>query len=273
MKRFLYLLLLILVVIACNDSPLHQDSIPPHTTFAIASKQLSETRTINVWTPPGYATGVDSLPVLYMLDGGIKEDFPHIANTVSKLIENQSIPPTILVGIENTERRRDLTGKSDIPEDGHIAPVTDGAIPFRAFIKNELFPAIHKKYSTNSIKGIIGESVAGLFIVETILLHPEMFDCYIAMDPSLWWNNHYLVRSASALLADFPNQEIRFWFAGSGAADISIHTNELSTILQLEAPSTLIWTYANEPNEKHSTIFRSTKEKALIWALNKKSIH
>lgn len=61
-----------------------------------------------------------------MADGGIKEDFPHIANTIAKLIENNSIPPIMLVGIENTERGRDLTGFSEVQADEKYCPLTDG---------------------------------------------------------------------------------------------------------------------------------------------------
>ena len=47
-------------------------------TFTIESKVLSETRRINVYMPPGYAESSSRLPVLYMPDGGIAEDFLHI---------------------------------------------------------------------------------------------------------------------------------------------------------------------------------------------------
>ena len=203
-----------------------------------------------------------------MPDGGINEDFPHIANTIAKLVNNKSIPPIILVGIENTERRRDLTGFSEVVEDEKIAPVSDGAGKFRAFISEELFKEVNKRYRTNNRKGIIGESTAGLFVVETFLLSPEMFDFYIAMDPALWWNNKHLVRTAKEHLAKFAPQEKRFWFAGSNAKDISPHTNELAKILETDAPNSLIWKYSDEPKEKHNTIFRATKEQALKWILN-----
>ena len=75
-----------------------------HETFTIESSKVNETRTINVWTPPQYANSTDSLPVMYMADGGLQEDFPHIANTMAELIATKKIPPFILVGIENTQR-------------------------------------------------------------------------------------------------------------------------------------------------------------------------
>lgn len=252
----------------CAYRPNHQDIIPKHDTFELVSEVVHETRVINVWLPEGYQEGQDSFAVLYMPDGGIKEDFPHIANTLAALIANKEIPPLILVGIENTVRGRDLTGFSTaIDYDAKYAPITDGAKEFRAFIATELVATIDSRYRTKTKKGLVGESLAGLFVVETLLNQPALFDCYIAMDPSLWWNDNYLVKNAAAQLEKFPTKNIQFWFAGSAVQDISKHTNQLAKILETDAPSSLKWQYSDEPNEKHATIFRATKEKAFRWAL------
>lgn len=258
----------ILLLLHCKSSPI-KDPVPVHETFKIDSKIVDETRVINVWTPEHYQSSNEKFTVLYMADGGIAEDFPHIAHTLSQLIKSDKISPVILVGIENTQRRRDLTGFTEVEEDKKIAAEVGGSGKFRAFINDELFPEIDKKYRTNGQKGIIGESVAGLFVTETLFLKPEMFDFYIAFDPSLWWNNHYLVRTAQENLAKLPQKEIKFWFAGSDATDISTHTKELANILKAENPPNLKWNYSDEPQEQHSTIFRATKAKALIWVLGK----
>jgi hypothetical protein len=265
-----FLLFLIFVITSCARKPQYNDPIPEHDNFTINSKFVNEKRVINVWTPPNYEQINDSLPVIYMPDGGIKEDFPHIANTIAKLIENKSIAPIILVGIENTERGRDLTGFSEVEKDGEYCPMTDGAKDFRNFITQELVAEINKKYKVTNTKGIIGESLAGLFVMETFFLNPNSFDFYIAMDPSLWWNNHYLEKNTQNYLKDFPDKTTKLWFAGSGAEDIAKHTNNMAQSLQSKAPIQLIWKYSEEPNEKHNTIFRATKEKALIWILNVK---
>ncbi len=107
-------------LLGCGNQKLHQDPVPNHDSFKIASKQVGETRIINIWTPPSYENSNDSYPVLYMPDGGIKEDFPHIVNTIAALVKNKSIPPIILVGIENTKRGRDLTGFSETNEDAKL---------------------------------------------------------------------------------------------------------------------------------------------------------
>ena len=265
MKSMYSILFLILVTFSYAQVT---DSIPKHETFTIASKKVNETRIINVWLPSEYGKSTDSLPVLYMLDGGIQEDFPHVANTLAQLIELKKIQPIILVGIENTQRRRDLTGETTVDEDKKIAEVVGGSAQFRAFIQDELFQEINTKYKTTAKRGIIGESLAGLFVTETLLLHPEMFDFYIAFDPSLWWNDKHLVKTANEHLNHFSSKPKTFWFAGSNAKDIFKSTNKLSEILTAKNISNLNWNYSLEKKEDHSTIFRATKEKALIWTLN-----
>lgn len=268
--RFIYFsLLLCILFVGCGNSSQQKDPIPVHDSFTIDSKKVGEIRTINVWTPSEYKKSTDSLPVMYMADGGLEEDFPHIANTLAKLIKEKKIEPIILVGIENTQRRRDLTGPTEVEKDKEIAPLVGESENFRAFINDELFPEIDKRYRTSKKKGILGESLSGLFVMETLFLKPEMFDYYIAFDPSLWWNNHYLVRTAKEKLNNMPASVKKLWFAGSSATDISQYTNELSKILKYKNLKTLNWIYSDEPKEEHSTIFRATKEKALIWALGK----
>ncbi|RYD98265.1 MAG: alpha/beta hydrolase [Sphingobacteriales bacterium] len=239
-----------------------------YDSLYIHSEILKESRRINIWTPPAYVNGKDSLLVIYMPDGGIAEDFPHIAETLSELIATNAIPPVILVGIENTNRRRDLTGPSEVKEDSVLAPLSDGAAQFRAFVREELFPGINKRYRTSGKKGIIGESLAGLFVMETCLLQPDMFDHYIAMDPSVWWNNGYLVRTAKEHLASFPKAARTLWFAGS--KDMVDYTRPLAETLKTQAVANLKWCYADEPEEDHGTIYKATKKKALIWTFRRK---
>ena len=268
MKNLLYLSVLLVFFSQCKSNAQTPDPIPAHDSLKIESKEVNETRVINIWLPEDYTTSGLTYPVLYMPDGGIKEDFPHIANTLSELISSKKIPPHILVGIENTERRRDLTPPTQVEKDKEIAPVVGGSAEFRAFIQNELIPEINNRYRTTSKKGIIGESLAGLFIVETFLTQPELFDFYIAFDPSLWWNDKYVEKNAPNFLTQFPTEQKKLWFAGSDAKDIYKSTRKLADILKENAPENLTWTYSDEPKEKHSTIFRATKEKAMIWTMN-----
>lgn len=268
--KFFYPILLFILAASISNASISQttDSIPPYETFTIQSTLVGELRTINVWTPPEYKTNLDTLPVLYMPDGGIEEDFPHIANTLAELIRQKKIKPIILVGIENTQRRRDLTGFTNVERDKTIAPVVGGSEKFRAFISDELFAEINKRYRTTDRKGIIGESLAGLFVTETFLLKPDMFDFYIAFDPSLWWNDRQLVKSANDYLDHFPSTQKSFWFAGSGTKGMGKTAGKLAAILKAKNSHNIRWSYSPESKEKHNTIFRATKVKALIWTLS-----
>lgn len=231
-------------------------------TFTIDSKILSETRRINVYLPPVYAQSPDArLPVLYMPDGGIAEDFLHVAGLVQVSVGNGTMRPFILVGIENTQRRRDLTGPTENADDKKIAPRVGGAEGFRAFIRQELMPEVKARYRTTKETAIVGESLAGLFVVETFLLEPELFDTYIAFDPSLWWNNQKLVNDAAERLRARLKLEKTLYFASSGDGFTEI-TQRLANILTKNAPPTIHWHYDMMPGEKHSTIYHPAALKA-----------
>jgi predicted alpha/beta superfamily hydrolase len=220
-------------------------------TFTIHSTILAENRRINVYLPSAY-TAEMSLPVLYMPDGGVAEDFIHVAGLVQVLSGNGSMRPFILVGIENTERRRDLTGPTENANDRKIAPRVGGSARFRAFIRDELFPEIEKRYRTTKERAIVGESLAGLFIVETLVLEPSMFDAYIAFDPSVWWNDGKLVDEAKKRFAEKPPTDRTVYIAlsrdGVGPA-------ENKFIALLTGTQGIRFHDEPMPEEKHATIY------------------
>lgn len=130
-------------------------------TFTIDSKILGEKRLINVYLPPGYKESPNSrIPVLYMPDGGIAEDFLHVAGLVQVSVGNGTMRPFLLVGIENTERRRDMTGPTENENDKKIAKRVGGSAAFRKFIRSELMPQIKTRYRTTDETAIVGESLA-----------------------------------------------------------------------------------------------------------------
>lgn len=264
-------LVLTLLLIACQPKPIqYNDPVPDHESFALASKILNETRTLNVWLPPQYKSGDAKYPVVYMPDGGIVgEDFPHIANTLAELISAGTIQPVILVGIQNTNRKRDLTGPTVVAKDKEWIPENGGSDAFRRFIRDELFMEVNKRYRTTDTRTIVGESLAGLFVTETFLLAPDMFNNYIAIDPSLWWNDQYLVKNAGRLLATGDMNGRKFWFAGSSTKDIQEATSKLADVLTKVVRPGLHWKYSPEPNEKHNTIFKAVKQNAFLWMLGK----
>jgi predicted alpha/beta superfamily hydrolase len=225
-------------------------------TFTIESSALGETRRINVYLPPPYTASADArLPVLYMPDGGVAEDFIHVAGLVQVSVGNGTMRPFILVGIENTERRRDMTGPTDNAEDRAIAPRVGGSSAFRGFIRDELMPEVTRRYRTTAETAIVGESLAGLFVMETFFVEPALFDTYVAFDPSLWWNDAALVDGAAARLSEAGMAGRTVYMASSSEQGIADLTARLATTLRERAPSGLSWHYVPMPDETHATIY------------------
>jgi len=225
-------------------------------TFTIESRSVGETRRINVYLPPGYADSAGGrFPVLYMPDGGIAEDFLHVAGLVQVSVGNGTMRPFILVGIENTQRRRDMTGPTRNEEDKKIAPRVGGSAAFRAFIRRELMPQVKARYRTTDETAIVGESLAGLFIVETFLKEPDLFDTYIAFDPSLWWNDQGLVNGAGEDLRKRPRASKTLYLANSGEEMTPGTMQRFADVLSRNAPQGLRWHLEKMPEERHSTIY------------------
>jgi uncharacterized protein len=258
--------LLLASLLICGPQGSADDKAAPLVigeTFTIASRVLSETRHINVYMPPGYANSSGArLPVLYMPDGGMAEDFLHVAGLVQVSVSNGTMRPFLLVGIENTQRRRDMTGPTENEEDKKIAPRVGGSGAFRKFMRAELMPRVKSRYRTTNETGIVGESLAGLFVVETFLLEPDLFDTYLAFDPSLWWNKQKLVVDAGKQLRARPELKKALYLACSAEERIPGLTQRFVDALEKNAPKGVQWHYAKMPEEKHATIYHPAALKA-----------
>jgi predicted alpha/beta superfamily hydrolase len=201
MKR---ILMVILLCFSCfslfaQDTVTLIDSKPfiLGTVDEIESKILAEKRIINIYLPPGYDEN-DSIkyPVIYLLDGSEDEDFIHIAGLVQFLNFSwvNKLPNSILVGIANVDRRRDFTFPTTIEKDKKDFPTTGGSEKFIDFIESELQPFIENKYKTAASKTIIGQSLGGLLATEIHFKKPQLFNKYLIVSPSLWWDNESLLK-------------------------------------------------------------------------------
>lgn len=162
----------------------------------IPSKVLGEIRILNIYLPEGYnKNDTTRYAVTYLLDGSADEDFIHVAglyqfNSFSWI---NRVPPTIVVGIATVDRRRDFTFPTTIERDQKSFPSQGHSDNFIQFIEKELQPFIEKKYKTNNSKTLIGQSLGGLLATEILFKKPTLFNKYIIVSPSLWWNNGSLL--------------------------------------------------------------------------------
>lgn len=191
--------LLFQVLFSFGQAPARSESKPLvlGVVDTIHSQRLGETRKINIYLPEGYnASAATRFPVIYLLDGGMDEDFVHIVGLVqfNSFPWLHRMPPTIVVGITNVDRRRDLTYPTSIAADRKQYPEAGHSDKFIDFIDKELQPYIEKNYKADGRRTLIGESLGGLLATEILLKRPSLFDRYIIVSPSLWWDDGSLLR-------------------------------------------------------------------------------
>ncbi len=171
----------------------------------IQSTELGEKRILNIYLPEGYdKNDTTKYAVIYLLDGSADEDFIHIVGLVqfNTFEWVNRMPKSIVVGIATVDRKRDFAFPTTIEADKKTYPTTGHSDKFIAFIEKELQPFIEKKNKTNTSKTIIGQSLGGLLATEILLKKPILFNKYIIISPSLWWDNGSLLNQTSTILQD-----------------------------------------------------------------------
>lgn len=248
---------------------------PIHIGFTdtVHATATGETRVINIYLPESYKAE-DSVhyPVIYIPDGGLEEDFFHIAGLVrfnSQPWINR-LPPSIVVGIENINRRRDftfaVTNTDFIEKEGFKKsqfPLYGKSAEYIRFISKDLFPYIEKNYRVNNNRTIIGESLAGLLAAEILLQHTELFNQYIIVSPSLWWGGRILLNDTSRWLLQKTSANCSVYIgAPSKKEDKKMYNDAYSfyRLLQKHVPQ-LFFDYL--PSELHSTVLHQAVYNAI----------
>lgn len=216
-------------------------SIGESTTWH--SSVLDENRTINVYLPQSYQLqSKQQYPVIYLLDGSSDEDFIHIAGLVQfgSFSWINMLPESIVVGIANVDRKHDMTYPSNNAQDKLEFPTTGGSQAFIQFIKAELQPMIEQQYRTSGSKTIIGQSLGGLLATEILFKHPEMFDNYLIVSPSLWWDDASLLSTKDPL--NISNQSIFIGVGKEGETMVNA-ANSLHELLKKQSFQKLKFQY------------------------------
>jgi predicted alpha/beta superfamily hydrolase len=226
-------------------------------SYALPSAVLGATREINVWLPPGYAESGRSYPVLYLLDGGTTwQDFHHISGLAQLGTVNGTTRDIILIGIASVDRRNELALPTENPELIARYPTHGQSERFRRFIADEVQPFVESRFRTNGETALMGESLAGLFVVETFLKEPQMFDAWVAVSPSLWWDGGRLAQQSGAHLRDHSNDARTLILTmGNEGAEAQALMETLTANLREHASPGLTWTFQPRPDETHATIY------------------
>jgi len=197
----------------------------------IHSAILNEDRYIWVHVPDKAAVA-SNYPVIYVLDGQIF--FDEVNNILSRLNKETGKDITnemIVVGIGNIgQRYRDYspTAITSSPwVDKYSASITGGGEKFISFMEKELFPHVQSKYNALSIRILIGHSMGGLEVMNILLRHSGMFNCYAAIDPSMWWDDQKLLNESKTILADKTFEKRSLFLAVANTKDMDMDASQI----------------------------------------------
>ena len=258
MKTFKVLVILLLfaeTVFAQNV-----DDIIVAKRMRITSRILGEERTIFVSTPSGYSDSTASFPVMYVLDGD-PDVITFYSGIVNNLFGYDLCPEMIIVAIENTVRIRDMApSKPKYNELGvEIKYYGDEKVgeadKFLSFIENELFPYIDKNYRTIPYRIFSGHSAAAMCVTHAFLSHTNMFNAYIAMSPSLYWDSNLLNRVADEKIGGL-NLKYKQYYFSVGGDETPSNIGEAHTFaktLKVKSPTALRWKFDYIANEDHGS--------------------
>ncbi|TCC86970.1 alpha/beta hydrolase [Pedobacter frigiditerrae] len=264
MYIFRWLTILFLFV-ALHAQSQHTESYkyPPSEVVTIHSKVLNEDRKVYVHCPKVDSTDLNKrFPVLYLMDAD--NHFELLAQYVDYLSRPDvlAMPKMIVVGIANTNRTRDLTPTSSITNymgkpDSSSYKLSGGNESFLQFIEKELIPMIDKNYKTEPYKIFAGHSFGGISALNCMLTYPDMFNAYIAVSPSLWWDNEYLLKLTDEKLKEGSvlNKKLFYSNGNEGGNNSFFHKGllKLDSTIANKKLKRLDYVYKHYSTETHMT--------------------
>lgn len=241
----------------------------PSTTYSVAdvfvihSKVLNEDRKLFIYNPDSVGGNVlPAYPVLYLIE---ENDMPMVAGMVKYMSSyNEQLPAMLVVGIEgNGQRIRDLTpthslyddtGKLDPDPNSWLQP-SGGGDRFLQFVREEVIPFVESKYRTAPFRIFAGHSVGGLSAIQALASDPDMFNAYLAVSPSLWWDNGTYLRSVVQHLPPASAKKKFLFVADSPEiGSFSTYLQAFLDALGSRKAATLEWSHDFYPNETHGSI-------------------
>lgn len=228
---------------------------------SLYSQSLKEYRKLFVQLPVNYNENSNKkYPVAYILDG---EVFLPTVNNVQSFYSGGFTPEMVLIGISNTNNRtRDLT-TSKIKEK-YGMPFNEengGAGDFSKFIETELIPFIEKNYPVTNFRTLIGHSYGGLFTIYTLIHHPHLFSNYLAIDPSLDWDDQKLIAEAKEKLPSHNYKRKSLFMSLNGQLHMQNALVTIDNVMQ----DTTDYTLFPRANISFSNLVNQNKQNGLTY--------
>ena len=213
--------------------------------LTINSRHLNEERKIQVLLPESYQANIAATyPVIYLLDGdynfhGVSGMLDFLANKA------QLIPDVILVGIadKGTENYRKYmtpskqTGKAEL---------------FLRFLEKELQPVIKKQYRTANNSILIGQSIGGAFVLNTLTESPNAFDHLMAVSPAVWANDYAVMEKTKAFIENREFAPVSLYLSLGDETQMGVHS--ILHLLDEAQPKHIQWRFSHYPDENHNSV-------------------
>lgn len=267
-QKTTFLILILLLVFSYKGSAQRAEPINSDQgeVIRLYSKILGEDRQIMIYTPTDSINLETRYPVVYILD---PDNHFRIMVEYSKYLSHEKVrsaPPLIVVGIMHTDRNRDLTpsptkydysGKLDTSANFSFKN-SGGNEKLFDFIKKEVIPYVNENYKTQPFRIFAGHSFGALTTINCLINHRDLFNAYIAVSPSFWWDRKYLLKLASEKLSEMTSSKVLFFSDGNEglSSGSSFHSDVLQfdSLLKKRELKGLDFEYTHYPLESHMTV-------------------
>src|SRR5215204_2667796 len=246
----------VVVLLVIASAAIAQPATGTVKRLTLKSAVLGEERVVLVRTPAGYETNKVSYPVLYMTDGD--GHMGHTSSTVEFLTQNGRMSDLIVVGVTNTDRTRDLTPAKSTQKNpaGELQlPTSGGADNFLKFFETELIPEIEKQYRVQPYRILAGHSLGGLFVIHSMISKPGLFNSYVAVSPSLQWENSEALKRAEEFLAKQKEMKVTLFVSlGNEPGAIGEDFDKFKELLEKTNIKGFEWQAERMTDEDHGSV-------------------
>jgi hypothetical protein len=257
-RKFLFLALILAAFSLTVCAQAQQVASVLHDRHLIKSQILGEERTVLVRVPPNYARTDEKFPVVYMLDAHPPQN-SMMVGIIEQQVWGGMMPEVILVGIQNTNRTRDLTPtKTERAGSG-------GGDKFLQFLETEVIPLVEKNYRTQPFRIFAGHSLGGLTVVYSFLTRPDLFNAYIAASPSLIWDNNFVIGRAEEVFKQKKEYKKTMFLALGNEPELQKGFNSFRDLLDRTKPKDFEYEFRQLDEENHGSVVLP----AYYWGLRK----
>ena len=246
-----------------GKSDAQTDAKPAFETLTIRSDILEEQRQMRIALPTKYHTGDKAYPLVFVLDGDVNFEFT--VGITHYLANYELVPQLLVVGLDNTDRNRDFTPSKSTKYTDDF-PSAGGGQTFLRFLREEAIPALETHFRIASDRILIGHSLGGLCAVNALIHAPDLFSGFVAISPSIWWNDRELFPGIETFLKGRDSLKKRIFLSRADEGSKNIEDiKRLNQAILDSGPDDCTVTLRLFPEENHVSTAVVSTSNALMW--------